>query len=117
MKRSWRNEFLVKHKVPISCFLPRAYTVGSVLLSLAGSPSHTRTISHVEFVVMDGVMPSWPVVLLMRAKLPGLLPPKWTQRGSRRLTCTDTNTQRKALYVRSLSHVTRAAENFSEIIN
>lgn len=44
--------------------------------------SHTRTISHVEFVVTDGVMPSWPVVLLMRAQLPRLLPPKWTQRGS-----------------------------------
>lgn len=34
-----------------------------------------------------------------------------------RLARTDTDTQREALYVRSLSHVTRAAENFSEIIH
>lgn len=55
---------------------------------LALSLEHAR---HFSFFVVDGVMQSWPVALLMRAKFPGLLPPKRTQRGSRQLTHTHTH--------------------------
>lgn len=50
--------------------------------------SNTLAIFHAEFFVMDGAMQSWPVALLMREKLPGLLPPKQTPRSIRQCTVT-----------------------------
>lgn len=44
-------------------------------VALSRRLAHTRTISHVEFAVTDGVMPSWPVVLLMRTELLGCCHP------------------------------------------
>lgn len=100
MKSSSGNDFLVKHKAPISCFQPC-----TVVLRLRGMCSshqlaltrHFSCFFFFSLFVMDGVMQCWPVVLLMRATLPGPLPPKRTQQLAQ--SCTHIS------LVRSDSHV------------
>lgn len=74
-----------------------AQAAGNVQFPPAGSHSPFLMFLFFFLFVMDGVMQCWPVALLMRATLPGPLPPKRTQQLAQ--SCTHIS------LVRSDSHV------------